>query len=274
MKTFIVPTDFSETSKNAAMFAAGVTAEMQNAQILLYNLYYSVSSDDDAVSLQNRNGIYRQALEILKNEMQQIAPNTAITCISEDGKSSFFTEALERVARHQSADMIIMGITGATRLEQVFMGSNTLDMVDKAICPVMIVPPDAKFNGIKNVLFTSDFKEVDKTTPVKPLQSILSLFNPFVHVVNVDSEHYVELTEAYKAERAKLDEMLQGYRHEFYFMRLFDFTEAISAFTEDYKIDLLITVPRNHSFLGGLFRSNYTKKLAYHSHVPIIAVHE
>ena len=167
-----------------------------------------------------------------------------------------------------------MGITGATRLAQIFIGSNTLSMVNKNVCPVMIVPPDAVFTGIKNVAFTSDFKDVEETTPADALQAVLDIFKPFIHVVNVDSEHYVEVTEEYKAERAKLENILQGYETEYYFIRQFDFIDAINQFVTDYKIDMIFTVPKKHSFLGGLFKSSYTKKLAYHSHVPLVAVHE
>lgn len=266
MKTFIVPTDFSDTSKNAAMFAANALANVADAHIILYNVFYGTYDD--------REAIMEAALGEMKTEMNAVAPSLKITCFAERENSAKFVESLDRLARHQSADMVIIGLTGATKLKELFVGSNALDLINKGSFPVMVVPPDAVFKGVSNVMLTSDFKEVDKTMPVKPLQSILSLFNPFVHVVNVDSEHYVELTEEYKAERAKIDEMLEGYQHEFYFMRLFDFTEAINAFAEDYKIDLILTVPRKHSFLGGLFSGGHTKKLAHHSHVPMIAIHE
>ena len=274
MKTFIVPTDFSETSKNAALYAAGALSRVVDAQVILYNVYYSSENDDDENNPHSKKSIMMAALQNLKAEISDIAPALNITTIAERENNESFLDALDRLARHQSADMVIMGITGATKLEQIFIGSNTLDFVEKGTVPVMIVPPDAKYTTIKNVLFTSDFKNVEKSTPSKPLQFILSLFNPVVHVVNVDSEHYVELTEEYKAERAKLDEMLQGFEHEFYFMRLFDFKEAIDVFAQDYKIDLIINVPRKHSFLAGLYKTNYTKKLAYHTHVPLIAIHE
>ena len=266
MKTFIVPTDFSDTSKNAAMFAASALAGVADAHVILYNVFYG-SYDD-------RKTIMETALESIKADMNAIAPSLKITCFAEQDNKASFVEAIDRLARHQSADMVIMGITGSTKLEQIFIGGNALDLVNKASFPVMVIPPDAIFTGIKNVMFTSDFKDVEKTTPATPLQAILNLFNPFVHVVNVDSEHYVELTEEYKAERAKIDAMLEGYNHEFYFIRLFDFTEAINAFAEDYKIDLILTVPRRHSFLGSLFSGRHTKKMAYHSHVPMIAIHE
>jgi nucleotide-binding universal stress UspA family protein len=275
MKTFIVPTDFSDTSKNAARFAARLAEQVADAHIILYNVFDKIETGSDGSVVYNdhegRKKIMELALASVKTEMISLAPGINISCFAEEEGS--FIDSLERLARHKEADMIIMGITGATPLEQVF-GSNTLSMVNRNVCPVMIIPPDASFTGIKNVAFTSDFKDIDKTTPIAALRKVLDIFKPLIHVVNVDSEHYVELTEEYKAERAKLEVILAGYETEYYFMRQFDFVDAINLFVSDYKIDMLFIVPKKHSFLGGLFKSSYTKKLAYHSHVPLVAVHE
>jgi nucleotide-binding universal stress UspA family protein len=276
MKTFIVPTDFSDTSKNAARFAAQVAAQVPDAHIILYNVFDKIETGSDGSVIYNdhegRKKIMELALESVKIDMLALSPGINVSLIAEEEGS--FIDSLERLARHRGADMIIMGITGATRLSQIFIGSNTLNMVSKNICPVLIVPPEATFTGIKNVVLTSDFKEVDRTMPVKSLLAVLSIFKPFVHVVNVDSEHYVEVTEAYKTERAKLDTILSDYEREYYFIRLYDFIDAINQFTDDHNIDLILTVPKNHSFIGGLFKSSHTKKLAYHSHIPLIAIHE
>jgi nucleotide-binding universal stress UspA family protein len=275
MKTFIVPTDFSDTSKNAARFAAQV-AEQVGAKIILYNVFDKIETGSDGSVIYNdhesRKKIMELALESVKTDMLAIAPGIDIIPIAEEESS--FIHSLEKQARHRNADMIIMGITGATPLGQIFIGSNALSMVNKNVCPVMIVPPEATYTGIKKVVLTSDFKDVENTIPVKSLQAILSIFNPMVYVVNVDSEHYVEVTEEYKTERAKIDNMISGYDREYYFIRLYDFVEAINQFASDYKVDLIITVPKNHSFLSGLFKTSHTKKLAYHSHVPLIAIHE
>ncbi len=127
---------------------------------------------------------------------------------------------------------------------------------------------------IQNVLLASDFKNVKNTTPVAQIKSILDIFKPNLHIVNVDAEHYVQLTDEFKTERAWLEKLFADYNPQFYFIRMFDFLDAISNFAADHKIDLIVTVPRKHSFLSGLYKTSHTKKLAYHSHVPVVAIHE
>jgi nucleotide-binding universal stress UspA family protein len=225
-----------------------------------------LTEDDD-----DRRVILTDALSQLKDELLAVA-QAPIEFVMEKGSS--LVETLTRYVRHQAIDMVIMGITGATRLEQIFMGSNTLDMAKEGVCPVMIIPPDAKYRKIKNVVLASDFKEIETTIPVAPLKATLDLFKPALHIVNVDSEHYVELTDEYKAERKKLEVMLKNYSPEFSFIRQYDFFDAISQFVDDRNIDLIVIVPKDRSFMPSLFKTSHTKKLAYHSHVPIVAIHE
>lgn len=276
MKKFLVPTDFSDTSKNAARFAVQAVANEKDATIILYNLHDVVAAGSDGSLLteteNDRIIVLTEALNNVRDELLTLAPQAKIEIVLEAGSS--LVDSLDRYVRHHGINLVLMGITGATRLEQIFMGSNTLNLVDKGICPVMIIPPDATYHPIKNIVLASDLKDVDTTTPIAPIKGILKLFNATLHVVNVDSEHYVDITDEYKAERAKLEKMFAGYNPEFYFIRQYDFQEAISQFSIDRAIDAIIIVPKRNSFLSGLFKTSHTKKLAYHSHIPIVAIHE
>lgn len=275
MKTFIVPTDLSETSMNAAVYAVQLAAEVKDAKIILYNVFNKSSASGERTQtgeqLSMKNDM-EVALESVKTNMLNTNASVEITCVAEENDS--LINSIERFAMLHKADLIVMGITESSRMNQVLKGSNTLNMVHKNACPVIIVPAHVQFKSIKNVLLASDFHDVDNTTPVKSISAVLNLFQPNVHVVNVDAEHFVELSETYKTERAKMEAILSGYKTAFYFIRQYDFVEAIARFAVDKDIDLILTVPRKHSFFSNLFRTSHTKKLAYNSDVAILAVHE
>jgi K+-sensing histidine kinase KdpD len=183
-------------------------------------------------------------------------------------------DSLGRLAYQKTAELIVMGISEKDEWRQLLTGSNTLKMADQNVCPVMIIPPSAKFGGIKNIALTSDFRDVATTTPVLAIKTVLQLFNASLHVVNVDNEHYVALTDEYLAERGKMQEMFSEFNPEFYFIGMNDFYDAVEQFTKDRNIDLLIIIPKNHGFINSLFSTSHTKKLAFHSSVPILAAHE
>jgi nucleotide-binding universal stress UspA family protein len=276
MNNFLVPIDFSETSKNAARYAAHISNLVPNAHLILYNVFDTLEYGTDSSPLdtrgaedESRKKIVELALGSVKTELSSIT-KSRITLVAEE--SHRFLEALENYVKWNNIQLVIMGITGSTKLGQVLMGSNALNIVKKELVPVIIVPPDTRSQSAKNVMLVTDFKDMESTIPIKSVKALLDLFKPRLHIVNVDHEHYVEVTEEYKRERKKLEEKLKAYHPEFYFIRLFDFLEASNQFVTDNEIDLILTFPRRHSFLRNIFKTTNTKKLAYYSNVPIAAI--
>ena len=261
MITVIVPTDFSETANNAALYAGKMLTGSYDVELILYHVYEKDTQLDNA----------EKTLNDLKDLLSQ---QSIVKIQTKTEKSDDFIDSVDRLARHHSAQLIVMGISSKSKLGQVFFGSNTLKIVQKNACPVLIVPPDAQFTGKKNVALISDFKDVRRTTPIVPIKNILSLFNPSLHIVNVDSEHYVSLTEEFLEERGYLLESFKEFQPEFYFIRTFDLHDTIHTFVQDKKIDLLVTIPRHHSLFSNLFKISNTKKLVYESAIPILAAHE
>lgn len=261
MQTVIVPVDFSDNSIHAARYAVQLLTGHYGVNMILHHVYEKPSMAAEA----------GQRLETLKEDLAKNGV-VKITVLAEEG-SDFIAE-LEKLARHQQADLIIMGITGRSPLGQTFIGSNTLKMVQQKICPVLIVPEGADYREVKNVLLTSDFKNVKSTTPIVPIKKVLKTFSPNLHIMNVDSEHYVALTEEYQAERSKLKEMFGEFNPEFYFLGLQDVDEAISQFAHDKNVDFIVIIHKGQTLFSKLFVKSHTKKLAYHSTIPVLALHE
>lgn len=261
MSTVIVPVDFSETSIHAATYAAYV---LQNQYGITMLLYHSYSDEAEGAEAE------QTMLQMKQKLREKFFVNIEILAVKEDD----FVAGLERAVRHRVASSVIMGITGRSAIGQVFMGSNTLKFAETKACPVIIVPQHAAFREVKNVMMACDFKDSFHTIPSVPIKDFLRNFRPQLHVVNVDPNHYIQISDDYEREKQVLKGMFAEYNPEFYFLRLYDIDEAINLFAEERNIDLIITVQRNHTFRDKLFKRSRTKSLTYHSNVPIMVVHE
>ena len=143
------------------------------------------------------------------------------------------------------------------------MGSNTLKMAETKACPVLIVPENCTFHDVKNVMLASDFKQVKATTPSGPIKSFLKTFKPSLHIVNVDENHFVAISEEYEKEREAFKEMFKEFSPEFYFLRLFDVEEALQLFAEERNIDLMILIQKINSLRHRLFTASISRKLSF-----------
>ncbi|MCY7291025.1 MAG: universal stress protein [Ferruginibacter sp.] len=260
MKIVIIPLDFSETSFNAANYAANMYKNRDDITLVLYHFY---TKSEDATVANNY-------LVSLKTELSVYCKQ--IETIAESGND--FIESLESYAHIRAAYIIVMGLTGKSAITQWFSGSNTLKMAEKNVCPVLIIPDNASYNGTNNILIASEMRFVEETPVLIAVKRILKDFNPNLHILNVDDSHYISLTTSYKMERDKMEELLAEFKPEFYFMRLFDFHESINLFVRDKKIDMIIIGPKYHGFFAKLFKTQHTKKMIYQSKVPVLAVHE
>lgn len=135
MQHVIVPLDFSETSLNAAHYAATMYKGRNDIQLILYHFYENAAEKETA----------NNYLQSLKKELNANISN--IDTLAESGDN--FIDALATYAHVKTASMIIMGLTGKTPLAQRFSGTNTLKMAEKNVCPVLIVPEDAKYTSLK-----------------------------------------------------------------------------------------------------------------------------
>jgi len=261
MHKVIIPVDYSETSLNAARFSAQMLAGKNDIQVIIYNNYETDNDLDVCLIFQ----------EILKQEFAKAGVKDII-CVNEMGGD--LIENISRLAHTLRATMVVMGITGKSAIRQIMVGSNTLKLIDKNLYPVMIIPPDATYNGVNHVAFASDYKNVENTTPAPLINAVLQLFNPALHIVHISKEKQQSLSPEMEKEKEKLRQMFKEFDTNFYFLQHSDFFEAIDTFIREKNINILVTVPKHQSNSTSLFKSTHTKRLAYHSHIPILAAHE
>src|SRR5580765_7708170 len=157
MKSIVVPTDFSPTAYNAAQYAMGLASQMHADKIILYNAYQQYIADDPmmvTIAIQDTTELRKISEDGLAHMLETLKENVpaAITteCVSD---YNTVTNGILEVCREHDAELIIMGITGASgKLDEVVIGSNALDVSRRSLIPVIIVPTNAAFSPVKKIL--------------------------------------------------------------------------------------------------------------------------
>lgn len=275
MKTIIVPTDFSPVAVNAVNFAADMAVNI-NASLMLLHIYQvPVSMTDVPVVMVSADEL-RKDSEIKLNELKE-----SLLHITSD-KIKIYTEArmgdvvdeLEEVSNNIQPFAVIMGTKGTSGVERILFGSTTLTTIRHLKWPVIVVPPGKEYGtGIKKIGFACDFARVVESTPVHFIKNMVNEFHAELHVLNVDYEqkHFKPET---PEESLMLHTMLEDLDPKYHFINHKDIEDGINEFAETNNIDLLITIPKKHKLLDGLFKPSSTKQLVTQSHVPVMCVHE
>ena len=277
MKTIIVPTDFSATAYNAARYALDLAGQLGTTRILLYNAYELIVPIPDlptsmpVVDPAELQESSLKGLERMKEDLDAFVPAGAVLDIR--AENNLLAANIDDVAKEEMADVIIMGITGGGQMEEILIGSNTIDVVKHTSFPVIIVPGAVKFKPVNKILFACDFKKVGTNTPIAPLKKLLDIFQAELHVLNIDREGK-GLGADIPLESLLLDTLLTGYHPVYHFIDHDNIVEGIMDFADKIQADLILTIPRKHGLFEGLFRRSRTAKLAFHTHIPMLAIHE
>ena len=197
------------------------------------------------------------------------------------GKLKVYAEArlgnvvdeLEELCKSLKPLAVVMGTKGESAVERIFLGSNTLMAIRHLTSPVIVVPPGAIFKGIKKIGLACDFKMVVESIPTELIRELVNTFHAELEVLNVDynSKHFKPDT---PEQSLLLHTLLEDLKPKYFFINNPVVEDGISEFAENNNIDLLVVIPKKHKLLDSLFQKSHTRQLAFHSHIPIVSVHE
>jgi nucleotide-binding universal stress UspA family protein len=279
MKNILVPTDFSETSKNAAHYAMHLAEQTGAQRIILFNAYQAPVYYDPmvpAVQLIDESELREASIQQLNKFRMTLLAFCPKNCLMDIYcEYGLLHQGLDEVCQRTESDIIVMGITGGGMIEEKLIGSNTIAVVHNSSYPVIIVPSKANFTTINNLMLLCDFEKADTSIPVVPIRQFknktgakLLVFNNRPGAMGAGNELPAKvLSESYAVHT-----VLQDMDPEYHYAANNDFLDSVHSFALEKQVDLIISISKPHGFFESLFKESHTKKLAFHSHLPIMAI--
>lgn len=274
MKTILVATDFSATANNALDYAVEI-AKHTGAKLFLFHSYNIpvVTTEVPQANFISYNEIEKEnerQIEKIKAVVKTKAPEVNLESKVVPG---FPVQEINDMAKEQKADLIVMGIKGMGKAEEFLIGSTSTGVAKGNKTPVLIIPDGAKFTTPKNIVLACDYKE-DFTNEnfIEKLKAFVKLFDSTLFVINVVKPN--EIPDFKKAVTGlKLDTYLQGIPHFQYYPEGEDVVATLNDFIARTNVDMVITLRHEHSLFDKIFHRSNSKKIAFHTHIPMLALH-
>ncbi len=279
MRTILVPSDFSDASLNAALYALGFAEQVGAKKIIFYHTYnvpITVTADPTLYNVENldfeelksaaQNGLLE--FEAQLNDISH--PDVEISLLANYG---FLTDDIHKTCIESNADLIIMGISGGGIITENILGSDTVIVARESNIPVIIVPAHTPFKQLKKLLLVSDFIDIESTLPYLALKVLLEATKSELHILNIASGAYDSFNST-SQECFTIIDLLDPIVPVFHFEICQDFVKGINGFANKIEADIVIVVPKKHGFLESLFYKSHTKELAFHCQLPLLAIHK
>lgn len=275
MKTILIPTDFSKNAKNALDYAVSLAKKRNYKMTLLhaFDVLYPTSEIQVAMVVEEVSLTQKKAEEKLKKICEEITRSHKISCsfVCEEGDA---VNQILRTSKKIRPELIIMGTKGASGIKEVILGSNTAKVIEKANCPVIAVPEKAIFKGIKHIVFSTDYHKSD-VDALKRVCGLAKIFNSRITVLHTTDQEFTKETEeemmqnfmkivTRKVKYNKISSLVKsGKQHE----------KIMHDYIREKKPDAIAMSTQRRNLLEKLFGTSLTKKMAYHTNVPLIAFH-
>lgn len=259
MKHVLLPTDFGDTSYKAALFAVQLFGT-GDVEYTLLNTYLKPAYRHALVALDVDTE--RDSLTGLRRLEQRLRRQAGRIRVAVRNSNEPLVQAIADLHRARAVDVVVMGTQGEGKYGPV--GRNTASVVTGVQLPVVAVPAQWEAAPIKDIVLADDGQPVDHRA-LRPLLEIAGRFRAHVHVVHVGgADHPGHVVKA----------MLAGLPHSMATVSGEDVGAALDAYAADHSAQLVAVVHRQRSFLQRIFQGSTSRRMAVHTTVPMLVLHQ
>ena len=274
MKNILFPTDFSLNSDQAFPYALDI-AYLLGADLVIFNSYRLPHSKSnimtsllDRMKEDSNNELERLKKEALSNQKYK---NLKITITSRSGS---FISLIPIVADEFKSDLIVMGTKGSNSLKEIFIGTNTLEVIQNTEIPILTVPEKAKNSKVDKIAMAVDLKKIKDPQQLRPLLEMAKICRAsieFVHVMHPDDQ---DSTQDRFNQIMFLEKFASETPSNIHIITDADIIEGLSRYIASEKPDMLAMLSRKHTLFDRLFSQSLTNKLSFRSEIPLLVMDE
>lgn len=265
----LLPTDFSQNSRNAAAYA------MQFFKDIPCNFHFlhvfPVSPDSLPSQFTTIPPEIQEQFDLLLNELNlsnlNLNHNFYISY-----KVNYFIEAVREQVVSKNIDLILMGTKGATNRENSVIGKNTSDVMMKVKCPLLAISEKAIYKGHHEILFPTDYK-------IRYGGKMLSTLINFISL----SQASVKILEIYNSEKEPSEDQTKNSiylknafspnfpKHQTFYRSKNQNTTSI--FNANEKIDMIVLAAKNLNICHKLLNNQQNAHIPFINQLPLLVLH-
>lgn len=273
MKNILLPTDFSENSKNAIRFALKLF-EGETCTFYILNTHKPSRYITASVrSAEPGTSIYEGILSVNKPELEKLIDFCKSISVNENftfvPKIDFanIVDSVNQAVTVNNIDLIVMGTTGATNAVEVIFGSNTLNIIRNTSAPVLAIPKGYIYEDIQSVLLSLNHQHMLVEDTLKILLEIVKKQKATLKILEIDESR----TET-RPQKEDFKELFKEIKVERFSIKTLPAPIAINAFGQLIPVQLHAMFVERERFLDRFIFGSDTSRITYSSPVPLLVL--
>lgn len=270
MNPILVATNFSPLSVNATLYAAALAKEFKSGVILFNAFRLPLHASNTLLSAATLSNIMAKSENRLKENALQLQKMFGIDVDYECMYVSI-EEGLEQLMLKYKVKVLVMGMSSKS-IEQNLLGNPTTTLISLKKIPVFAIPLEAKYTGLKKILFACDIMQKVPVKVLARLRQLALLLKSEVEIFYVEQKIHELKASSKEASYTQMSIGLDGVTCSYKDVKSDMVINEIKIEMELFKADLLVMIPTTGGFWQSLIHKSKTRMMAAGIDIPLFSI--
>jgi len=277
MKKILVPTDFSKPAGIATDVAADI-ARKSGAELTLLHVIEEVVGNslnvEGQVSADSgwEEKIFNlKLIEKAKKQMAKVAEDSRFENVRLKTELRVGTpyHGMNKIIVDKKVDLVVMGTSGRSDLEQMIIGSNTEKVVRTAGCPVLTVHNKPATKDFKQIVYATSMDK-DEEVFSRIVRTTQKLYDSTIHLVRINTPSNFQRDVLVKKYMQDFAKRLQLKNYTINVFNDVSEEEGIIYFADSIDADLVAMSTHGRTGFAHVLAGSIAEDVVSHSRRPVL----
>lgn len=273
MDTILYATDCSKNSISTLNYAMNLS-ETLKAKLVVFHIFDipPVRTSNIRPSEQLNKLAMIEQKEILedycnKNLKQNLSKNQLTYEVAQN--SSISKGIIDRISK-ANIDLLVIGMKDEHSARGFFSGNIANKLIDKKLCPILIIPPHYNYKRLKKIAYASDFESSD-IIAIEKLATIAEHYNAEIEVVHIPTMDEYATMQQMEWFKELLKVQVAYKKISFHMVLANSIEQGLRMHIRDENADILGMLERvNKGIFAAIFNKDIVKKMESFVTIPIL----
>ena len=277
MKKILVPTDFSKSAQNAIDVASQIALQ-SNAQLVLLHVVEGAGGDSFNVEAQIDTSAGWEdklfTMRMIEKGKKQL--QSSLEALKEQGvrvktelRMGTPFHGMRTIITEHNVDLVVMGTSGHSKMEEMIIGTNTEKVVRHARCPVLTVQRKPARVDFKNIVYATSMSE-DEEVFSKIIRRTQQLYDATIHLVRINTPGNFERDVVAKRELQAFAKKLQIKNFTVNVFNDLSEEEGIIYFADSINADMIAMATHGRTGFAYVLAGSIAEEVVSHAKRPVL----
>lgn len=260
MDTILYATDCSRNSISTLNYAKNLS-ETLNTKLVVFHVYdippvrtSNIRSSEQLNKLA-MNEQKKLVEDYCRNNLDQNLNKDQLIC--EVNENTSISKAISDKIKKDTIDLLIIGMKDEHSARGFFSGNIANKLIDKNLCPILIIPPEYSYKKIEKMVYASDFESAD-IIALEKMSEIAEKYDAEIEVVHIPTLEEYAAMQQMEWFKELLEVQVPYKKISFHMVLANNIEQGLRMHIGDENADILGMLERENK---GLFASVFSKDI-------------